>query len=124
RHILGRVEREAGRVAEVARLLAVVFRAVSLSRVLDHREGLTPSGIEDRVHLRGLAVQMDRHNGSRLARDCRCDLRGIHVVGISHHVDEARPRSALEDRRRGREEGERWNEAPCYPTSAMPPTLN
>src|SRR5437762_4309941 len=119
RHILGRVEREAGRVAEVARLLAVVFRAVGLGRVLDHREGLTPSGIEDRVHLRRLAVQMDRHDRGGLARDPNREPRGIHVVGISYHIDEDRLRPALEDRRRGREEGERWSEDLVPLTDAM-----
>src|SRR3989442_1548473 len=104
RHVLRRVEGEARGVAEVARLLAVVLRAGGLGRVLDYRDAAIPGGCENRVHLRGLAVQMDGHDSRRLARDYGSKLRRVHVVGRTIDVDEDGPRPAQDDRRRGREE--------------------
>src|SRR5438093_4442147 len=76
RHVLRRVEREARRAAEVARLLAVLLRAGGLGRVLDDRDAAVPRGGEDRVHLGRLAAQMDRHDRRGLARDDGSDQIG------------------------------------------------
>src|SRR5436309_9549094 len=104
RHVLRRVEGEARRVSEVARLLAVVLRAGGLGGVFDDGDAAVPSGGEDRVHLGGLAVQVGRHDRRGLARDDGGDLRGVHVVRRPIDVDEDRLRAAEQDRRRGREE--------------------
>src|SRR5436309_3450509 len=104
RHVLRRVEREAGGVAEVARLLAVVLGAGGLGRVLDDRDPAFPCRGEDRVHLGGLAIQVDGHDGRGLARDRRRKLRGVHVVRRTIDVDEDGLRAALDDGRGRREE--------------------
>ena len=107
RHVLRRVEREAGGVAEVARLLAVVLGAGGLGRVLDDRDAAVPGDGEDRIHLGGLAVQVDGHDRRGLARDRRRELRGVHVVRRTIDVDEDGLRAAQDDGRRRREERER-----------------
>src|SRR3972149_5228854 len=66
RHVLRRVERKTRDVPEVPRLPAVVLRAVGLARVLDYHEVVGLRDLVDRVHLRGLPVEVDGHHGLRL----------------------------------------------------------
>ena len=58
--VLGRIEAEAAERAERARLRAAVARAVRLCGVLDHGEAVPGGDRADRIHVRHLAVEVDR----------------------------------------------------------------
>src|SRR5438093_13403813 len=90
RHVLRRVEGEARRVAEVARLLPVVFGAVGLGRVLDDWDAVFLRRVDDRFHVRRLAVEVDRHDGWGFAVDRGRYFGGLQVAQATGRVDEGR----------------------------------
>src|SRR5204863_8930588 len=98
RRVLRRVEGETGRVTEVARFLPVVFGAVGLSGVLDDRDAVFLRRVDDRFHLRRLAVKVDRHDGRGFAVDRGRHFAWIQVVQAAVDVDESRLGSAEEYR--------------------------
>src|SRR5438093_7776840 len=90
RHVLRRVEGEARRVAEVARLLPVVFGAVGLGRVLDDWDAVFLRRVDDRFHVRRLPVEVERDDGWGFAVDRRRYFGWIEVVQATVPVAEGR----------------------------------
>src|SRR5207244_12526142 len=86
-------EGEAAEVAERAGADAAELRADRLRRVLDDRDVVAAGDGVDLVHRRALAVEVDRHDRSRLRRDARLDLRRGEVVVVEDDVDEGRHRA-------------------------------
>jgi hypothetical protein len=74
--VLARKEREARCRAHRAGLTATIGCANRLTRVLDHRNASTPRDLEDRIHLRAEAVEMDRHDRLRPRRQRSGDIVG------------------------------------------------
>ena len=101
--VLGRVEREAGRVGEPAQLAAAIGALGRVRRVLDHRDPELP----DRIHVARLPGEMDGHDRLRPLGDRRPDQRGIDVQVAFSHVDEDRRRARVDDHVRGRRPGDR-----------------
>jgi len=74
------------------------------SSVFQHHQAVLVGDLHDRVHVRRLAVQVDRHNGLGLGRDGRFDLRGVHRVAVGVHVHEHGLGVRVHDRRNRRDE--------------------
>ena len=84
----------------------MVFGAGRLGRVLDDGDPALGRCLQNRIHLRGLAVQMDRDDRGGLPGHRSDDFRGVHVVRRAVDVDEYGFRATEQDGRRGREERE------------------
>ena len=88
----------------------LVFGADSLGRVFYHKPALLGRQINDRVHVRTLAIQMNRHYRLNLGRRCWLPLYklrqpiGGEVVGVRVNVDENRPGPEPGNHARGSEE--------------------
>jgi peptidoglycan/xylan/chitin deacetylase (PgdA/CDA1 family) len=91
--VLRRVEAERRGVRQGSRPSTVVFRAVRLARVLDHRELMGTRELDDRIHVGALAVEMYRND--RLGLGCRCPLEFRWVererVGVGVHQHRSGP---------------------------------
>jgi len=81
--------------------------AEGLRAVLDDEKPVLPADGADRLHVRGLAEEVDRKDGAGLRRYGRPDLRRIDVEGLRVDVHEDRRRADVADRLRGGDEGER-----------------
>ena len=69
--VLGREERQAADVAEAAGALVIrIFGADRLRGVLDHPQAVIAGEVHERKHVRGLAVEMHRHEGFDRGRRC------------------------------------------------------
>ena len=64
-------------------------------------------GPPQRLHVRTLTIQVDRHDRLRPARDSCGDRFGVEVVGGGVDIDKDRPGSHADDRTGGGKEGER-----------------
>ena len=80
---------------------ASIGRAMSLGRVLEQPQPMAASDGADGVQVRGAAVDVDRHHGSRPRRDLRREPRGIEAAGLGIDIHEDRHRP-LEDHGQGR----------------------
>ena len=69
---------------------ALVLRADRLGGVLDDRYPTPVGDGHDRVHLRALAVKMDRQDGLGVGSDSGLDFGGVDVVGLRVDIDEDR----------------------------------
>src|SRR6201999_3394217 len=88
--VLGRVEAEAGSIAEGADRAALVKGAMSLAGVLDHEDGALAAELEDRVDLDRAAEKVDRdHAAGALGQRRLDDLFGDHR-GLGIDVDDHR----------------------------------
>src|SRR5215213_95837 len=67
--VLGRIKTETSDHAHRARAASFVSRANRLSRILDHRNPMTPPELKQRIHRRTLAVNMHRHDDFGSRRD-------------------------------------------------------
>ena len=105
--VLARVEAEAGERTEAADPASLVLGAVRLRGVLDHHQTVALGDLEDRVHLRRLAVEVHRHDGSGALGDRRLDGLRVHVVGGRVDVDEDGASAAVVDHRGRGHKGER-----------------
>src|SRR5260221_14651050 len=83
--VLPWIEAETTRHPHGAGDSALVHGAMRLTSILDHRNSMTRSNFQNRVHVRCLAKQMDRNNSSRLARYGGLEMR--RVQGMSPFVD-------------------------------------
>lgn len=102
--ILCRVKAETACVAERARHRAAEFRAMRLGTVLDEAQAVRLRDAADRVHLRGLAIEMDDHDGTRFRRDGRLDACGVERETVIR-LDKDRRRTIRRDGEDGRDVG-------------------
>jgi hypothetical protein len=80
---------------------------VGLGRVLEHREPVLGCDRQDRIHVRRVAVEVDRQDQLRARRDRRLELRGVHRERGRLHVDEHGAGAVQQDRLAGGDEGVR-----------------
>ena len=107
---LPRVEAEHGLVRVGADLAALVLGADRRGGVLYDVEAVTLRDLVDRADIAGEADLVDRHDGLRSPRDLALDVRRINVEGAGVDVREHHRRARVQDRVRGRDERERWND--------------
>ena len=105
--VLSRVEAEAAAQPERAGPLAVVACPVGLGGVLDDRNAAAATDLQQRPHVGGLAVEMNRQDRPGSARDLSLDLAQVHRVGDRIDVDEDRPGPDVADGPGGRHERHR-----------------
>src|SRR5262245_18438709 len=72
--VLAWIETEDSRVAEIADAYAAIFRTMRLRRIFQHEQVVAFSYLQNRVHLRRLAIQMYRNDGARVRRDSLLDF--------------------------------------------------
>ena len=89
--VLRIVEAKGCRVAEGAGPGALVLGAMGLAGVLDDREPVSTADGDHGVHIGGLAVEVDGHDGLRPRRDGSLDPRGVDGVANRVDVHEHRP---------------------------------
>ena len=106
---LERVQAERPGIAEAADRPAVDRRGESLARVLDDREPVTLGDRADRVHVGGIAPEVDGHDGARPSGDRRRQTRGIQGV-LLVDVHEDRAGTGRHDGAQGRDERVRRHE--------------
>ena len=80
--VLAGIEAESGHEAEGACDLAVVFRAVGLGRVFDQGDIVFLTNRKQRVHIAGVAVEMNRHEGFGARGDGLFDALGVDAAGL------------------------------------------
>ena len=103
--VLGRIEAEAGGVAQRPGPSAVPFRAVGLGRVLEDREPVPAGDLVDGGHVRRVAIEMDGDDELRAGRDRRLEPLRVHGVSPGIDVDEDRRGPHEEDCLAGSDEG-------------------
>jgi len=104
--VLAREEREAAVVADRADAAALVLRTDRLAGVFDDDEVVLFGDRHDRVHIGGLAEEVDRNDRLGARRHFFLDLRRIDVVGRRVDVGEDRRRADPDDCADRRKEGE------------------
>ena len=102
--VLRRVETEAARITERARHRAAELRAMRLGTILDEAQVICFRDAADIIHLCGLAVEVDDHDGLCLRRDGRLDARGVERETIIR-LDKDRRRTIRRDGEDGRDIG-------------------
>jgi len=62
---------------------------MGLAGVLDQRQPVLPANVQERVHVEGLAVKMDRQEGLGARRDGVSDKFRIQIEGgiVDVHID-------------------------------------
>ena len=95
REMLGLAEREAGNRSEGAGLLPLVFAAEALGAVFDDRKLVLLGDLENRIHIRDDAVEVDDDDRLGAFGDGRFDLLRIDEV-VGADVDEHRKRARLQ----------------------------
>src|SRR5436190_20750925 len=80
--ILARVETKARELRKGSGALALVLGAMSLSCVFDDGDSAGTGDIQDRFHVGGLAVEMDRDDRFGPGCDGRLQFAGIEIVGF------------------------------------------
>src|SRR5215212_9617814 len=95
--ILRRIETEASDQTHRARAPSIMSRANRLRRIFNHGYSMTPSKIEQGIHLRALAVDMDGHDGFRAWRDRVSNTRRIDVIAVWIDIDENGTRAESSD---------------------------
>src|ERR1700693_1187260 len=91
--VLGGVEAEAANVADASGTPATIFGAMRLRHVFDHHQFVPAGDVQDRIHIRGLAVEMYRQNSASAFGDGGFDLPDVDVKcpGIDVDIDRGRP---------------------------------
>ncbi len=102
--ILARKEREAADRAHRSCLPAVIPRADGLRGILDHRDPGVARSVQDRIHVRALAIQVHDDDGSGLGGDRGADGVGGEVVCRGIDVHQPRRGAQPADAPGGREE--------------------
>ncbi len=101
---------EAADVAEGARGLATVIHTDGFAAVFDDPQIMLLCDGEDRIHVRNLTEEMDRHDRAGLLRDLHFDFCRINVVRFWITVDEHRHEIMLKDDVRSCDERQRGDE--------------
>jgi len=96
--IFARIKTEAAVRAESARPLALVYRAVSLAGILDHRQVVAPGDGHHLIHPAAVAVEMDRDDGPRARADFLLDEARVDAERVGIDVDQHRRGSGERDR--------------------------
>jgi len=104
-HHLGGVEAEAGDVAERSGRAAFVQGAVRMRGVFDHPQPVGASQLEQRVHVDGLAVEVDGKQRPGAWRDAFRNARDVHVEGDGIDINEDGCRAAVGDGKDGGDVG-------------------
>ena len=114
--ILGRIEAEAGEIADGADFrhpaaVHVARGAGGVGGVLDDFQIVGARDVEDAIHVAGVAGEVHRQDRAdalvRAALERLLDARGVDVEGAGIDVDEHRPRAEVAEHLGGRGEGER-----------------
>ena len=105
RNSLRALQTETADVAPRADRPAAIAGAVGVRAVFDQRQAVLPRDVGEAVERRGVAPQM--HDADRARSRCYAtgDIVGVGQQRAGVDVAEDRPAAALEDRRRGGEEG-------------------
>ena len=82
------MEAEAARPSEAARTSSVVRRPHRLGGVLDHRDAVSLSNLQDWLHLGGVAGEMDRDDRPGSGRDGALEERRIHAEILAPRIDD------------------------------------
>ena len=102
---LGRIEAEDARDPEGARHPSAEPRPEPLGAVLHDGEPVPFRERPNGIHVRGPPIELRGHDGARPRRDAALHVAGIGEQRAGIDVAEHRPPPALQDRRRGGEEG-------------------
>ncbi len=95
--VFARIKAETPRVSEGSCLPSLVFRAVGLSRVLNHEKLMLARKFEDGIHICHLTEQVHRNDGfCPLGEDGR-QVCWIHCVGTFFHINENRSGATISD---------------------------
>ena len=105
--VLTRIEAEAAELADAAHAASFVLRAVGLGGVLDHYQAVAIRDLHDRIHVAGLAVEVNRNDRLRARRDRLFKLTGIEREGRGVNVNENGLRAGVADGRHRCHESER-----------------
>src|SRR6266849_852681 len=100
------IKAEASDVAKRAGAASFVCGADGLRRVLDDRQISPVRKLQNRVHIRGEAVQVDHYDGTNARSHAVLLLRGGDVVGIGVNIGENRVGAERADRAAGGDKGE------------------
>lgn len=118
RHVMWRVEAGRAEVTDTARelLLAIdrVEGAKRIAVVLDEPEVMLVTEILDSLEVKRIAECMRDHDGLRLVRKRRLELRHIDVVLRDCHIDEDRHSAVVDNRR------DRRRETGCHRDDLIP----
>ncbi len=102
RHVLGRVEREDDRVAELSGADAVALHLDAVGRVFEHEDATSVGQRAERLHVGELPVEVNRQNPLRARGDGGLHVRRIEQPRLALDVDEDGRRARVEDRVRRR----------------------
>src|SRR5260370_27997360 len=80
------VEAETANIAEAAHSLPIVSGTMRLRSVLDYEQPVFASKLHHRLHLDGMAVEVDRDDGFRIGPENRVELAAVYGVGSRVHV--------------------------------------
>ena len=100
-HVLDGIETEGRGLADRANLLAVVFRAHGVGRVLDDDQPVALGDGPDPIEVARLPGHVDGKNCFGSRRDSRFDLRSVDVERIRLDVDKNRHCALVDDHARG-----------------------
>ena len=103
--VLRRIEREGGHRAECPRRALLVGRPDRLAGVFENGDAAASGDFQDRLHVRALAVEMDRLDRLRAGRDGRFEPGRVEVERARLDVHEDGPRVQARDFTGRREEG-------------------
>src|SRR5262249_12746533 len=92
------IKTEAGKMTDAAAALSIVFRAMCLRGIFDQPQIMPLRNLEERFHIRGLAVEMNRNDRSRAGRACCFHLIRVDVVCSRINIYEDGPRAHKRDR--------------------------
>ncbi len=104
--IFGGIKAEASDVAKRAGAASFVCGADRLRRILDDRQISPARKLQNRVHIRGEAVQVDHDDGTGARSRAAFQLRGVYVVGIGVNIGENRVGAERADGAAGGDKGE------------------
>ena len=99
----GRIERGRGDVAHAARLLTLVFSTLCLRTVFQDKQAVPARNLQDRIHVRTLAEQMDGKDYLGPGRDGGFQLVNVHQVRAGIDIHEYRRRTGRHDSRNRRD---------------------
>lgn len=101
RHMMRRVEAGRANIADGTRelLLAIddVARAEGIAVILHEPEIVLVAEVLHGLQVKGIAQRMREHDGLRLVREGRLQLRDVDVVLRNRHIDEDRHRTVVHD---------------------------
>jgi hypothetical protein len=101
------VEAEAADVAEPSDLASPVGRPVRFGAVLDHVQAMLPRDLEHRIHIDGVAVQVDHDDGLGARCDALPQQRRVEIEGFRIDIDRNGMGTLVHDGEKRRHVGQR-----------------